>query len=48
MVRAASVAVAGTQVLRVFTGKGKTRNRYEQRKRQQAELLARMNGNGGE
>lgn len=38
-VRAAALVVAGRQMVRVFTGKGHTRNRYDERRKQQMELL---------
>jgi ABC-type multidrug transport system fused ATPase/permease subunit len=38
-VRAAALVVAGQQMVRVFIGKGHTRNRYEERRKQQMELM---------
>jgi hypothetical protein len=38
-VRAASVVVASSQVARVFMGKGRSRHRYEERRKEQMELL---------
>ena len=38
-VRAASVVVASGQVARVFMGKGRSRNRYEERRKEQMELM---------
>jgi hypothetical protein len=38
-VRAASVVVASGQVARVFMGKGRSRHRYEERRKEQMELL---------
>ncbi len=38
-VRAAAVVVASGQVARVFMGKGRTRQRYEERRKEQMELM---------
>ncbi|SRR5258707_8416446 len=38
-VRAASLLLAGREMSRVFLGRGRTRSRYEERKRKQEELL---------
>src|SRR5579859_7053489 len=38
-VRVASVLVASGQVARVFMGKGRTRHRYEERRKEQMELM---------
>ena len=38
-VRAASVVVASGQVARVFMGKGRSRHRYEERRKEQMELM---------
>ena len=38
-VRVASILVAGNQVVRVFMGKGRTRQRYEERRKAQMELM---------
>ena len=39
VVRAASVVVASGQVARVFMGKGRSRHRYEERRKEQMELM---------
>lgn len=46
-VRAASAVVAGQQMLRVLTGKGRVRSRYEERRKQQAEAVAAAEPAGG-
>ena len=38
-VRAAAAVIAGQQMLRVFMGRGKTKTRYEQRRKQQREAM---------
>jgi hypothetical protein len=38
-VRVAALLVAGSQVVRVLTGKGRTRHRYEERRKEQMELM---------
>jgi hypothetical protein len=38
-VRAASVVVASSQVARVFMGKGRSRHRYEERRKEQMEFM---------
>ena len=40
-VRAAAIVMAGQEVLRVFMGKGRTRSRTEERRRQQMEAIAK-------
>jgi len=43
-VRAVSALVAGQQMVRVFMGKGRTRSRMEERRRQQMEAGAAAGG----
>jgi hypothetical protein len=38
-VRVASIMVAGSQVARVMMGKGRTRHRYEERRKEQMEMM---------
>lgn len=38
-VRATALLVAGRHMVKVFTGKGRTRTRYEERKQKQSEML---------
>jgi translation initiation factor 1 (eIF-1/SUI1) len=40
-IRTAAVVVAGQEVLRVFVGKGRTKSRWEERRRQQMEAIAK-------
>ena len=47
-VRAAATVLAGQQMVRVFIGKGKTKSRYEQRRKQQQEAMDAAAGAGGQ
>ncbi|HLJ33541.1 MAG TPA: hypothetical protein VKU38_07820 [Ktedonobacteraceae bacterium] len=47
-VRAAAAVIAGQQMLRVFMGKGRTKSRYEQRRKQQMEAMDVGAGAGGQ
>ena len=47
-VRAAAAVLAGQQMLRVFIGKGKTKSRYEQRRKEQREAMDAAAGAGGQ
>ena len=47
-VRAVGFLVGGQQMLRVFVGKGRTRRRYEDRRRQQMELIELNSTSEGE
>ncbi len=43
-VRTVSALLAGQQMLRVFTGKGRVKSRYEERRKKQAEAVAEAGG----
>lgn len=45
-VRAAATVLAGQQMLRVFMGKGRTKSRYEQRRKQQLDAMEASAGAG--
>jgi hypothetical protein len=47
-VRAAATVLAGQQMVRVFVGKGKTKSRYEQRRKQQREAMDAAAAAGGQ
>lgn len=47
-VRAVAAAMAGQQMVRVFFGKGRTKSRAEQRRKEQLDAMVATGGGGGE